>query len=80
MRVKCEWFEPHAKTPSRTEHLTAEETKLRMFVKLPSGYVQRVRKFEFDGSPVSRMRVWLGAPGKSSSFVLSWNPSDYEVK
>jgi hypothetical protein len=80
MRIKAEWFRPGADAPHKTEHVTADETKKRLFVRLPSGYVKRCRKFDHNGTPLSSAIEWAGAPGKSTKLLLTWNPQHYKVK
>jgi hypothetical protein len=80
MRVKLEWHRPGESAPHKTEWTTAEETKKRLFVKLPSGYVKRVRKFDHASRPLSAAQEWAGAPGKSTLLLLTWDPKHYKVK
>lgn len=81
MRIKLDWYRPgDLEVPFKTDWTTAEETQKRLFVELPSGYVKRVRKYEFDGRVASQAREWAGAPGKSTLLVLTWDPRDYKVK
>lgn len=82
MLVQATWFETNwgaGKYVKEGEPITlhARETPKLMFVTMPNGAVERVRKFDKSGNARRREAYHMSLGGK---VVLTWNPADYEKR
>jgi len=80
MEVQAQWFKTSygvGKYEPDGEPLTlsARETPKLLFVTLPSGHVERVKKFTSMGRVRTREVLRMSSGGK---IVISWNPEHFE--
>lgn len=86
MLVNCEWFtfDGEAFASDGTERIEARETERMLFVTLPSGHMQRIKKYNMRGvghfphAPRSSHFIYYGYATRRK-IRFSWNPEEYAI-